>query len=148
MLNSNEIIDHLRKKGHRITSQREMILKLFLELPEGDHLSAENLQVVLLEQNIKISLATLYRTLKFLYTNGLLRELDFGEDHKHYELNISNKHHHHLICNKCNATIEFNDENLIDFAKKVATEQDNFHVSDYQFKIFGICMDCRTSNLS
>ena len=143
MPENKEIFENLRKKGHRITPQREQILELFHNLPEGDHLSAEDLQKILLENNIRISLATLYRTLKFLAMNGLLRELDFGEDHKHYELSSANKQHHHLICSSCGETFEFNDKNLFKLAQKVALAENNFHVQDYQFKIFGLCGNCQ-----
>jgi Fur family ferric uptake transcriptional regulator len=140
---AKEIIDNLREKGHRITSQREKILEVFLHLPEGYHLSAEDLQIILLQNDTKISLATLYRTLKFLASNGLLRELDFGEDHKHYEFNSSKKPHHHLICLNCGLTVEFNNEKLLDCAQDAASKQSNFQVIDYQFKIFGLCESCQ-----
>lgn len=138
-----EIFENLRLKGHRITSQREQILEIFMDLPDGEHLSAEDLQKILLENDIKISLATLYRTLKFLSQNGLLRELDFGEDHKHYELILNNQFHHHLICNKCGITTEFENEELINLAKSYITQKNNFEVHDYQFKIFGLCKNCK-----
>lgn len=142
---TKEIIDNLRKKGYRITPQREKILEVFLHLPEGYHLSAEDLQIILLQNDTKISLATLYRTLKFLASNGLLRELDFGEDHKHYEFNSTNVPHHHLICLNCGMTVEFNDEKLLNCAKDAASNQDNFQVLDYQFKIFGLCSKCQNN---
>lgn len=142
MTMKKEIINNFRAKGYRITPQREQILELFLELPEGDHLSAEEMQVILHNKSTKISLATLYRTLNFLSVNGLLRELDFGEDHKHYEL-TANNYHHHLICNKCGVTIEFNNEKVINLAQNVAEEQNGFKVTDYQLKIFGLCKICQ-----
>ncbi|MDD3012786.1 MAG: Fur family transcriptional regulator [Candidatus Gastranaerophilales bacterium] len=143
MNTTKKIIDNLRKKGYRITSQREKILEIFLHLPDEYHLSAEDLQIILLQNNVKISLATLYRTLKFLASNGLLRELDFGEDHKHYEYNSANKPHHHLICLSCGLTTEFNDEKLLNCAKDAALNLSNFQVLDYQFKIFGLCANCQ-----
>ncbi|OGH96101.1 MAG: hypothetical protein A2287_03625 [Candidatus Melainabacteria bacterium RIFOXYA12_FULL_32_12] len=144
MTKKKEIIEEFRKKGYRITPQREQILELFLELPEGDHLSAEELQTILQDGDVSISLATLYRTLNFLSENGFLRELDFGEDHKHYEI-TTNQYHHHLICNKCGVTIEFNNNKVINLAKNVAEEQNNFKVLDYQLKIFGLCQNCQNS---
>lgn len=134
----------LREEGYRITSQREQLLSFFYDLPEGEHLSAEELIKELKAKDIKISLATLYRSLKFLVQNGFLRELDFGEDHKHYELkNPDNKQHHHLVCNICGLTVEFEDKNLYKYALKIAKDNNNFEISDYQFKIFGLCEKCR-----
>jgi Fur family ferric uptake transcriptional regulator len=146
MTTNTEIINKLRNKGFRITPQREKILEIFLYLPEGYHLSAEDLQVILFQNSVKISLATLYRTLKLLVTNGFLRELDFGEDHKHYEYSSSNTPHHHLICLNCGLTVEFNDNKLMKCAKEAAIRQDCFQVLDYQFKIFGLCINCQSNN--
>src|SRR5262249_53553452 len=78
--------DLLRAKGFRLTPQREKILDIFYELPAGEHLSAEELQEHLQKESSDISLATSYRTLKLLASLGVLRELDFAEQHKHYEL--------------------------------------------------------------
>jgi Fur family ferric uptake transcriptional regulator len=142
MLKNIEKLEELRKKGFRITPQREQILEFFKNMPDGDHLSAEELHSLLDKNNIKISLATLYRSLKFLVEHGFLRELDFAETHKHYEYTSPDSHHHHLICSKCGRTIEFEDEGLFELVKKI-DNQYNFYVTDYQFKIFGICSECR-----
>lgn len=140
---NSQILENLRAKGYRITPQREQILEFFHEFQDGAHLSAEDLYEILKSKNIKISLATLYRTLKFLSLNGLLRELDFGEDHKHYELASVSNHHHHLICVKCGLTIEFNNQDIVDIANITAVKTHNFLVTDHQFKIFGFCEKCR-----
>ncbi len=143
---TKEKFDQLRKEGYRITPQREQLLEFFYEQADGEHLSAEELHQKLREKGVKISLATLYRSLKFLVQNGFIRELDFGEDHKHYELrNPSKKQHHHMICNSCGMTEEFEDKNLYEYAVKTAKERNNFTITDYQFKIFGLCEKCSKS---
>jgi Fur family ferric uptake transcriptional regulator len=140
--NNNEKFDKLREEGYRITPQRKQLLELFHQLPDGEHLSAEELHSVLLAKEIQISLATLYRSLKFLVEKGFIRELDFGEYHKHYELRNDQEQHHHMVCNLCGLTVEIDDKNLYEYAVKIAKEQNNFQVKDYQFKIFGICENC------
>ena len=140
--NNIEKFDKLREEGYRITSQRKELLNFFYGLSKCKHLSAEELHKKLTEKGIKISLATLYRNLKFLVKQDFIKEIDFGEDHKHYELNVPHRHHHHLICNICGLTIEFEDKNLSKYAVKIAKEQNNFEINDYQFKIFGICEKC------
>lgn len=142
--NNKEKFNQLREEGYRITPQRKQLLDFFHELPEGEHLSAEELHKKLSDKQVKISLATLYRSLKFLVENEFIRELDFGEDHKHYELSSpDNKQHHHLLCNKCGLTVEFEDKNLLhDYASQIAKKQNNFKMRDYQFKIFGLCDKC------
>lgn len=142
--NEASAIDSLRKKGHRITAQREIILQIFREQEHGKHLSAEELYSILLERGSNVSLATTYRTLKLLSQLGLLRELDFAEGHKHYELKQDKLPHQHIICLSCNTTLEFEDHFLEEAGQKIGARY-NFEVIDAQFKIFGMCPDCRDS---
>jgi Fur family ferric uptake transcriptional regulator len=97
----------LNERGWRLTPQREIILDIFQNLPNGNHLSAEDLFEVLRLKGENISLSTIYRTLKMMSRMGILRELELAEGHKHYEINQPSHHHHHLICVKCNKAIEF-----------------------------------------
>ncbi len=136
------VYESLRKRGHRITAQREIILQIFREQPHGTHLSAEELYAKLEEKGSHVSLATTYRTLKLLSTLGLLRELAFAEGHKHYELKQDKVPHQHIICIGCNTTIEFEDHFLEEAGQKIGARF-NFDVIDAQFKIFGMCPGCR-----
>ncbi|MBX9693191.1 MAG: transcriptional repressor [Cyanobacteria bacterium] len=138
------VFESLRKRGHRITAQRELILQIFRDLPSGRHLSAEELHEKLLEKGTNVSLATAYRTLKLLTSLGLLRELDFAEGHRHYELKLDNLPHQHIICTACNSLVEFEDYFLEEAGLKIGARYD-FEVVDAQFKIFGICPNCRQS---
>jgi len=134
-----ELSDVLRRKGFRLTPQREKILDIFYELPAGEHLSAEELQQSLMADSSDISLATSYRTLKLLASLGVLRELDFAEDHKHYEL-ARNPHspHHHIICLDCGKTEEFESDEIIRLSQDLARER-GFKIVDVQLKVFAFC---------
>ena len=138
------VFDSLRRKGHRITAQRETILQIFRDQPNGEHLSAEELHARLLETGSNVSLATTYRTLKLLSSLGLLRELDFAEGHKHYELKQDTVPHKHIICTGCNLTLEFEDHFLEEAGQKIGARY-KFDVIDAQFKIFGLCPNCKTN---
>lgn len=139
---SDPIFDNLRKRGYRITPQREVILQIFKQLPTGVHLSAEELYENLVKLGYNVSLATAYRTLKLLSSFGLLRELTFAEGHKHYELKQDTLPHQHIICVQCNSTLEFEDHFLEEIGQKIGSKH-NFQVIDAQFKIFGICPKCQ-----
>ena len=136
------ILENLRKRGHRVTSQRETILQIFKEEPHGNHLSVEELHSKLVDRGYSVSLATTYRTLKLLSVLGLLRELDFAEGHKHYELKQDTLPHQHIICTSCNMTLEFEDHFLETVGQEIAAKN-NFQVIDAQFKIFGLCPSCK-----
>ena len=135
---TDTVFQSLRSKGLRVTLQREKILQIFMELPEGKHLSAEDLFQMLSKKNETISLATTYRTLKLLSQFGYLRELDFAEGHKHYEINKDKKPHHHIICLNCNKTLEFEDELVNQVGYRIAQEK-GVDVVDIQFKIYAVC---------
>lgn len=133
----------LRKLGYRMTPQRETILHVFQELPDGTHLSAEELYDRLKLEQSGISLATTYRTVKLLAGIGLLRELDFAEGHKHYELGTPQAApHHHLVCVGCSMAIEFEQEELYDLGVGVAAGH-GFSMIDVQYKVYGICPACQ-----
>jgi Fur family ferric uptake transcriptional regulator len=135
----NTVLTTLREKGCRVTPQRETLLDLFFNLPEGEHVSVDEVHAMLQKQGNDISLATTYRTLKLFVSMGVIRELDFSEDHKHYEL-IRNAEspHHHIICVDCGKTAEFESPEVIQLAERIAKEK-NLKLIDVQLKIYADC---------
>lgn len=136
---TESLISDLRSKGFRVTPQRELIMRIFQDYKSSKHLSAEDVYEILKSKNEQISLATTYRTLRMLVKMGILRELDFAETHKHYELvDADASPHHHIICLNCNHTIEFEDDRINELGKEIA-EKYGIEVVDMQFQIFGNC---------
>lgn len=137
----------LNERGWRLTPQRETILEIFQNLPTGNHLSAEDLYNLLHNQGENISLSTIYRTLKLMARMGILRELELAEGHKHYEINQpSPHHHHHLICVRCNKTIEFKNDSILKTGTKTA-QKEGYHLLDCQMIIHAICPTCQRALL-
>lgn len=137
----------LNERGWRMTPQRETILTTFKDLTEGEHLSAEDLREVLKDQGEEVSLSTIYRNLKLMARMGILRELELAEGHKRYELNQpSPHHHHHLICVRCNKTIEFKNDSVLKVGAKTA-EKSGYHLLDCQLTIHAVCPTCQRSLL-
>ncbi len=133
----------LNERGWRMTPQREQILQVFQNLNKGHHLSAEDLYQLLQRENQHISLSTIYRTLKLMARMGILRELELAEGHKHYELNQPYPyHHHHLICVRCNKTIEFKSDSILKIGSKTA-KKEGYHLLDCQLTIHAICPSCQ-----
>ena len=131
----------LNEKGWRMTPQRETILQIFQNLPKGNHLSAEDLYNMLKNRGERISLSTIYRTLKLMARMGILRELELAEGHKHYEINQPfPHHHHHLVCVQCNKTIEFKNDSILKIGLKQA-EKSGLHLLDCQLTIHTICYE-------
>lgn len=129
----------LNSRGWRLTPQRETILHVFQNLPRGNHLSAEELYNLLKQRGERISLSTIYRSVKLMSRMGILRELELAEGHKHYELNQPfPNHHHHLVCVQCNQTIEFKNDSILKQGMK-QVEKEGFQLIDCQLTIHTIC---------
>jgi Fur family transcriptional regulator, ferric uptake regulator len=143
--NADSLRAELHEKGWRMTPQREVILRVFQDLESGKHLSAEDLQGVLNTDGHRISLSTIYRTVKLMARMGILRELELAEGHKHYEINQpAPYHHHHLICIACNNTIEFRHDAVLKIGDKMA-KKEGYHLLDCQMTIHAICPTCQRS---
>ncbi len=136
---SDSLKAKLKQQGFRLTPQRQTILTIFQTLPQGKHLSAEELQKLLELREEKISLATIYRTLKLMARMGILRELELAEGHKHYEINPpAPQHHHHLVCVQCYKTVEFTNEAVLKISRKQA-QASKYEMLDCQMTLHVIC---------
>ena len=134
--------DDLHKDGKRLTPQRLKVLNLFENIGAGNHLSAEEVHEKLVKSSSKVSLATIYRTLKLLVQMGLLHELELSEGGHRYEL-LSNDtaDHHHLICIRCGRTEEFENDKVLE-AGKVAAKNKGFKLVESSLNVRAICPNC------
>jgi Fur family ferric uptake transcriptional regulator len=98
----------LHQRGQRLTPQRRQVLDLFERMGEGLHLSAEEVHRRLDREEGRVSLATVYRSLRLLSSLGLLQELELPDGGRRFEL-ASDAHprHHHLVCVGCGRTTPF-----------------------------------------
>ena len=105
------IYDYIEEKGLRKTTQRDAIIEAAFSTTE--HYTAEDLLVMAKKLDTSVSRATVYRTLPLLVESGLLREMDFGRDHKFYDPNyVDHPNHNHLICLDCTKIVEFEDVHI------------------------------------
>jgi len=138
--------DKLREKEYKLTSRRELVLQVLLE-NEDKHLSAEDVYNLVKLKAPDTGLATVYRTLELFSEFDIIHSIDFGDGRKRYELgaDLGQSHqHHHLICTKCGAIIEVNEDLLEELEERVATKH-QFTITNHQLKIFGICKNCLDS---
>lgn len=102
------IYEFLEAKGLRKTTQRDAIIEA--AFGTNEHYTAEDLLTMAKKVDPSVSRATVYRTLPLLVESGVLREMDFGRDHKFYDPNyIDHPNHNHLICLDCGKIVEFED---------------------------------------
>ena len=119
--------ERIKDKKYKLTTQRQTILQAFIDAEEN-HLSAEDVYVLVKEVAPDIGLATIYRTLDLFTELDLLKRLDFGDGRNRYELNDEEfaHFHHHLIC-----------------VKSIIAKKLNFRTIDHQLKVYGYCSDCQ-----
>src|SRR5213079_1123542 len=104
-------IEFLGEKNLRVTAQRQAIIETAFSTSQ--HFSAEQLLAWSRDRDKSISRATVYRTLPLLTESGLVREMDFGKDHKFYDPNYADHpHHNHIICEDCHKIVEFESEKI------------------------------------
>ena len=126
----------------KFTIQREAILETLYNSDE--HLTPESLHNLIQETypELKIGIATIYRTLSLLEESSIVTSLSFGSQGKKYELGAKD-HHDHMICTKCNNIIEFVDEEIEQRQHKIC-ESFDFQMLDHSMQIYGICKECQT----
>jgi Fur family ferric uptake transcriptional regulator len=136
--------DKIKNKKYKMTSQRQVILRAFVE-SDRNHLSAEDVYESVKKTSPDIGLATVYRTLDLFTEMDLLKKLDFDEGCSRYELNDKEDEghfHHHLICLGCGKVWECRDD-LLETLETILYKQLHFQTVDHQLKIYGYCEDCQ-----
>lgn len=132
--------DFLKKQGLKLTSERIALVREIFATHY--HFEADELLGKMKEKEVKISRATVYRTLELLVKSGMVRRVHLGEDHYHYEHVSGNSHHDHLICTTCGGVIEFHDE-LLEQRQIEICQKKKFTPTFHNLQILGICDPCR-----
>jgi len=131
----------LRAARLKKTRTRELVFnEIFSRSPL--HLNAAEVHERLRAKGHRVSLATVYRTLKLMVRSGLASALDLGEDHSHYEPETNRPGHGHLICLSCGRVREFEHQELRALLARVG-EAEVFHMKKYSLQVFGACRECR-----
>ena len=126
---SSSIEDKCLKKGVRLTEQRKIIAKIMSE--SDDHPDVDELHKRVSKIDSKISIATVYRTVKLFEESGILTKHDFKGGKARYET-INESHHDHLIDVKTGEIIEFVDEEIEKLQEKVAKKY-GYELVDHKY---------------
>lgn len=130
---------HLRQQGCRWTSQRRLIVRTALSTHE--HFTAEELLTMCRRRDPKVSRATVYRTLAVLEQAHFVEGLDTGDGTRRFEHVLGHEHHDHMVCNRCNAIIEFRDDQL-EALQEAAARRHGFRIDSHSLRLYGRCRDC------
>tara|TARA_B100000686_G_C16023887_1_gene587306 strand:- start:20 stop:430 length:411 start_codon:yes stop_codon:yes gene_type:complete len=121
------------EKGVRLTEQRKLIAKIMSN--SSDHPDVDELHKRVSEQDSKISIATVYRTVKLFEEAGIVEKHDFKGGKARYE-QTKDEHHDHLIDISSGEIIEFVNEDIEKLQKQVA-EKLGYKLVDHRLELYG-----------
>ncbi|NIM57765.1 MAG: transcriptional repressor [Candidatus Aminicenantes bacterium] len=133
--------DYLNSQGLKFTRPRRLIFKEIFS-SEKVHPNAYEIHRRLKRKGQKVSLATIYRTLSLLVKCGLVSEIDFGENHSHYEPEVVKAAHGHLVCLSCGEVKEFSHKRIQAILNKIGKES-QFMTDKFSIQVFGYCTNCQ-----
>lgn len=131
--------NELKNMGLKATFPRLKILDIFRKA-DHRHQSAEDIYRALINEDVDIGLATVYRVLTQFEQAGILVRSQFDGGPAVFELNDGD-HHDHLICTNCGKVVEFSDSDIEKRQHKIAKDQ-GFVLESHTMLLYGICSDC------
>jgi len=131
---SDTITDRCEAKGLRMTGQRRTITSVLEE--SDDHPDVEELYTRASARDPKISIATVYRTVKLFEEAGILEKLEFGDGRARYE-DAERDHHDHLIDMNSGEVIEFVDPEIEALQEKIAKKL-GYKLIGHRLELYGV----------
>ena len=131
---SSLIEERCIKNGVRLTEQRKLVAKVMSD--SADHPDVDELHKRVSKLDSKISIATVYRTVKLFEEYGILTKHEFKGGKARYE-ELSESHHDQLIDVKTGEIIEFVDQEIENLQKKVA-EKYGYDLVDHKLELYGV----------
>ena len=122
------------ERGVRLTDQRKLIAKIMSE--STDHPDVDELHKRINKFDAKISIATVYRTVKLFEEAGIITKHDFRGGKARYE-KLADGHHDHLIDVQSGEIVEFIDEEIEKLQKAIA-EKLGYQMIDHRLELYGI----------
>ncbi len=129
----NDIESKCIKQGVRLTDQRKLVAKVMSE--SKDHPDVDELHRRVSKLDAKISIATVYRTVKLFDEAGIIAKHDFKGNKARYE-QATQEHHDHLIDINTGEITEFVNEDIEKLQKKVA-EKLGYKLVDHRLELYG-----------
>ncbi|EPF00034.1 MULTISPECIES: Fur family transcriptional regulator [Rhizobium] len=122
------------ERGMRMTEQRRVIARILEE--SADHPDVEELYRRSVKVDAKISISTVYRTVKLFEDAGIIERHDFRDGRSRYET-VPEEHHDHLIDLKSGVVIEFHSPEIEALQERIAREH-GFKLVDHRLELYGI----------
>ena len=122
------------ERGMKMTEQRRIIARVLSDA--DDHPDVEDLYQRSVKLDPKISIATVYRTVRLFEEAGLLDRHDFGDGRSRYE-QASDDHHDHLVDVQSGAIVEFHDEEVEELQRQIAARL-GYSLIGHRMELYGV----------
>lgn len=132
--------EYLKTQGLKFTRERELILKEVFT--HKRHFDSDELYIRMKKKGLKVSKASIYRTLPLLLQSGLIEQVVRTKKGTHYEHTFGRSHHDHMRCVSCGSTIEFYSEELEGLQEEICKSR-GFESVTHSLEIRGYCSKCR-----
>lgn len=129
------------EKGMKMTGQRRVIASVLSDA--DDHPDVEEVYRRATQADPRISIATVYRTVRLFEEANILERHDFGDGRSRYE-EITDSHHDHLIDIQTGRVIEFQNDEIEALKEKIAAEH-GFRLVGHRLELFGVPTDSKKS---
>jgi Fur family ferric uptake transcriptional regulator len=140
-MEKKRIIHKITEAGLKKTKYRVNIIDLLERV--NTLLSAQDIHELLIKNDIKVNLSTVYRTLDKLTENDIINKVEIEQEKQSlYEYN-RDEHHHFLICKNCNKIETIYNCPLHDYEQQLMNES-GFHITGHKIEFYGYCKDCKT----
>jgi len=145
ILTYDEVLEKFKKllksNALKYTKQRELILEIIYS--NQGHFTPEDIYNLTKKSypNVRLGIATVYRTLTLLEDANIVSSISFGAQGKKYEFGLG-EHHDHLVCLVCGDIEEFVDE-TIERQQELIAKKHNFKMTNHIMKITGVCKACQ-----
>jgi Fur family ferric uptake transcriptional regulator len=134
MAGSSRIEEQCIEKGMKMTGQRRVIAQVLSTA--DDHPDVEEVHRRSMEIDPKISIATVYRTVRMFEEAGILEKHDFGDGRSRYE-EVTDEHHDHLIDVNTGKVIEFQNDEIERLQEEIA-KRHGFRLIGHRLELYGV----------
>jgi Fur family transcriptional regulator, ferric uptake regulator len=131
---AKDIMQRCAQNGLRMTDQRRTVAQVLEE--SQDHPDVEELYARALKLDPRISIATVYRSVKLFEESGILEKLEFGDGRARYE-DAERDHHDHLIDMKSGEVVEFIDPDIEALQEKIAKRL-GYRLKGHRLELYGV----------
>jgi Fur family ferric uptake transcriptional regulator len=140
MVASSPVVVALENAGYRVTAPRRALAAL-ISAREGSTFTAADLVAEVRSRRLGIGRATIFRAIDVLVSVGAVERLDRPTGEHAYVACVP-AHHHHVICTRCDGSIEIGDLGLGAVAREVA-RRTGYRIEGHRLELFGLCPACQ-----